>query len=113
MGTETRGFASAAAKDPAKHRALSSAAGQAAQRRGSSTLWTDGSAAASAAGRKGGEAPRAPHLVWRGPDADGDWSVALRGVEGWHLAAHGATRKIALGRLGEALQLAASDEAAT
>lgn len=53
-----------------------------------------------------------PIEVTRERDADGDYIVSLNGHNHWHLAAHGATISEALGRLGEAMMLAADEDAA-
>lgn len=47
--------------------------------------------------------PTNPMLEWTEPDEDGDYVVALRGVENWHIAAHGPTHKIALEKLADAI----------
>lgn len=48
----------------------------------------------------------APWLLWDGPDDEGDWTVVLKGVPHWGLAAHGQTRELALAHLGEAMLMA-------
>jgi len=54
-----------------------------------------------------------PQLVWTGPDADGNVTVALDGVPSIRVAGHGRTVLAALAVLAEALTLAAADVAGT
>lgn len=53
-----------------------------------------------------------PQLQVSDRDANGDIVIRLTGVDGWHLAAHGESVEMALGRLGEAMMLAAAPDGA-
>jgi hypothetical protein len=51
-----------------------------------------------------------PHLVWEGPDEDGDYIVGLVGIPNWSITGHGSTREGALACLGEGLAMAGAEQ---